>query len=81
MRVLTLKLITNEAFVLLRIDVLIFVTIVKVKNDAVWLIVLKYKGNWTNSFKAFKYQLELIWEFKQLKLLESMLLHWYIWIC
>ena len=35
MRVLTLKLITNEAFVLLRIDVLIFVTIVKVKNDAV----------------------------------------------
>ena len=35
MRVLTLKLISNDPFALIRIDILIFVTIVKANKDEV----------------------------------------------
>ena len=54
MRVLTLKLITNDAFALICIDIIIFVTIVKAKNDEVCLTIITYKGNRRNNFKAFE---------------------------
>jgi hypothetical protein len=40
MKFLTLKLIREDAFALIRIDILIFVTIVKVENDAVGLTII-----------------------------------------
>ena len=55
MRLLTLKLNTNDAFALIRIDIFIFVTIVKAKNDPVCLkTIIKYKGYRRNNFKAFE---------------------------
>ena len=53
MRVITLKLIRNDAFVLIYIENLILVAIVKAQNDAVRLTIIKYKENRRNSFQAF----------------------------
>ena len=52
MRVLTIKLIRHDAFKLIRIDILIFVTIVKLKNNAVCLTIIKYIENRRNYFKT-----------------------------
>jgi hypothetical protein len=54
MRVLTPKLIRDNAFALKRIDILVFLTIVKAKNIAVCLTIIKYKENRRNNFKAYE---------------------------
>ena len=43
MRVLTLKLIRIDVFAFIHLDMLTFVTIVKVKNDLECLTIIKYK--------------------------------------
>ena len=57
MRVLTLKLITEDAFALILIDI---ITLVKALNDAVCLTIIKYKGNRRNRFKSLEYQKDII---------------------
>ena len=54
MRALTLKLIRNNDFALIRKDIIIFVTIVKAQNDAICLTIIKYKENRRNNYKAFE---------------------------
>ena len=54
MRVLTLKLIRNDVFTLIRLDILTFITIDKVKNDSVCLTIIKCKENRRNNFKVFE---------------------------
>ena len=54
MRVLALTLIRNDDFALIRIDILILVSIIKAKKDAVCLTIIKYKGNRRNNYKAFE---------------------------
>ena len=45
MRVLTFKLIRNDAFALIHLDMLTFVTIVTVKNSPTRPTIIKYKEN------------------------------------
>ena len=54
MTFLTLKLISNDDFALIHLDMLTFVTIIKVKNYPLCLIVIKYKENRNNNFKDFE---------------------------
>ena len=54
MKVLTPKLISNDAFALIYLDMLTFVNIVKVQNDQLCLTIIKYKENRRNNFKAFE---------------------------
>ena len=54
MKVLTLTLIRIDAFALLYLEMLIFVTVVKVKNVRVCLTIIEYKAKRRKHFKAFK---------------------------
>ena len=54
MRVLSLKRIRIAAFALIHLDMLTFVTIVKVENDPLCLIIIKNKENRRSNFKTFE---------------------------
>ena len=54
MSVLTIKRIGIAAFALIHLDMLTFVTIIKVKNDPICLTIIKYKENRINKFRAFE---------------------------